>query len=99
MDGPNKGVAASDISILLSKKRARLGVIDHLSRSGGESRRLGTLRMLAEIDLSLSAPDESAEPLDEQIDLVIAGVGVHAQDTPVRPDEDQAGRVVDEVHR
>lgn len=100
MDGWNDGRSTADASIALSKKRARLGVIDALGRHAPRGdQRLGTLRLLAEIDLSLSVSDEAAEALDEQLDLVIARVGVHAQDATIRTDEDQAGRVVDEVHR
>lgn len=63
---------------ILAKKRSRLGVIDALGDACDAG--LPTLRLLAEVDLELTAPDrdsgrgEPVDPLDEQIDLVLSRV-------------------------
>ncbi|HHN77633.1 MAG TPA: hypothetical protein ENK11_03025 [Phycisphaerales bacterium] len=76
---------ADDREIMLAKKRSRLGVIDALSYASDDDE-LTRLRLVAEVDLELSEipPAESgvglvsgpepAEPLDEQIDLVLSRV-------------------------
>ncbi len=79
---------AGDREVMLAKKRSRLGVIDALS-CASDDERLGRLRLVAEVDLELSnvppvasvasgpgrvsGPDP-AQPLDEQIDLVLSRV-------------------------
>lgn len=84
MTGPgDRGGAAGEA--VLSKKRARLGIIDEIERRCGEGA-LPVVRLLAEIDFELTSPDSAGGPgvgsggrqrvksLDEQIDLILPRV-------------------------